>query len=153
LVDTVSPLLYDGALVLVANQNHVGADAIISGPRLAWAYQNIIVPLNQTVHDGAIGGGWTFVGGINTTTPFADGFDNHGLCAPDRWSRQYDESKVIQGNKDGAFHPNYRDPGNNQMDSGITAYAPGSGPQDSGHTAYAALLFDRLVRDLLSQSP
>jgi hypothetical protein len=46
---------------------------------------------------------------------------------------------VLQGNTDGAFHPNYVE--------------TGDGPPDSGHGAYAAMLYARLHQDLLPNVP
>ncbi len=42
---------------------------------MKWAYERIIIPLNQTIQSAAAVNGWHYVGGI------AEGFRNHGYCA------------------------------------------------------------------------
>lgn len=98
----------------------------IDTDELKWAYNNILIPLNEKIREASQNRGWTYIGGIAART------DGHGLCAarpyqpenyspslpvPDRpnervrWFRTAAESEVIQldGERDKTFgtaHPN-----------------------------------------------
>ena len=57
--------------------------------------------LNQAVQKAAEDHGWTYVSGI------VEGFQGGGYCRSDkRYFIQYDESKLIQGDREGTMHPN-----------------------------------------------
>ena len=68
---------------------------------MRWAYHNVVRPLNDLVGAAAQQNGWNHIGGI------ADAFARKGYCAgSSSWVRSLEHSFLIQGNKDGAFHPN-----------------------------------------------
>jgi hypothetical protein len=102
----------------------------IDNNELAWAEQNALLPLNDTIQTAATRHGWIYVGGIKSQ--FSQG---HGACALDpydpdhytgfphpqqvapvpatpgiRWIRQAEESADIQGfgkkGTKGVLHPN-----------------------------------------------
>lgn len=123
------------AVTAIVNASDLSPDAHLDQERLTWAYNNIIVPLNNHVQSAATQMSWSFIDGINQSTDTEDGFDKHGLCAADHWHRQWDESKRLQSNTNGVFHPTYYP----------------DHPLDSGHGHYADRLYSRLSRDLLAQ--
>ena len=57
--------------------------------------------LNRVISTSAASLGWTHVGGISTA------FVKHGYCANNHWVRRYQESKHLQGDDNGAVHPNH----------------------------------------------
>lgn len=79
-------------------------DGDINSTDAAWAYNDVILPLNAAVQSAANAYGWNYVGGI------ASQFATHGYCIAailnQRWIRHYGESKTDQGNIDGTMHPN-----------------------------------------------
>jgi Bacterial tandem repeat domain 1 len=95
------------------------ADGDINYSESSWAYNDVILPLNNAVQTAASTYGWNYVGGI------ASAFGTHGYCIPgvlnERWIRHYSESKFDQGNVDGTMHPNIN--GQSQYASAIYAAA------------------------------
>jgi hypothetical protein len=75
--------------------------AVLWPEESTWAYQDVVLPLNERVHDAATAHGWNFVGGI------AADFLTHGYCAQDSWVRSIPQSLYQQGNRDGTLHPNF----------------------------------------------
>lgn len=73
----------------------------ITAKEMQWASQYVVKGLNQQVSSSALKHGWTYVDGI------AARFGGHGYCASDRWIRTIAESLLMQGNPDGAWHPNW----------------------------------------------
>jgi hypothetical protein len=128
----------DAYLLSLWNVDSLNGDGIIPAERSAWAYGHIIARLNAQGRNAATAFHWTYLSGVDSSGPgLTNGFDSHGICDQDRWFRQYDESKRIQGNEKGAFHPNYIDP------------AATGGHDDSGHGAYFGMLYSQLSHDLL----
>jgi hypothetical protein len=52
-----------------------GAGPVASFEEMKWAYEKVVVPLNEAVQAAASAHGWNYVGGI------AESFRNHGYCA------------------------------------------------------------------------
>lgn len=96
-------------------------DGVINSTEVTWAYDKVIVPLNETVQRAAAANGWTFVAG------WPGEFATHGYCADDHWVVHYDESKARQGNNQGTMHPN-----------------------EQGHAALAKLLVAAVTKDLVA---
>jgi lysophospholipase L1-like esterase len=66
-----------------------------------WAYETVMLPLNQEVQKAADKHGWAFVGGI------ASEFLTHGICAHEEsWTRTIPDSLFMQGDSEGSLHPN-----------------------------------------------
>ena len=89
-----------------------------------WAATGVMGALNNAVTTASATYGWTYVGGI------AAAFARHGYCSTDPWVVGIAESRLRQGNTDGAFHPN-----------------------GAGHAAYAQALFGSLRSALLLPAP
>jgi hypothetical protein len=119
LIDPVQtfPLFALLGVVVAANP-----DGVISGQEVIFEHDHFIDPLNQVVATAAATNNWTFIGGINQA-----GFATHGYCATQRWFRHYDESKTVEGTKDGTLHPNV-----------------------AGHNFYGFQLGSALIRDLFA---
>jgi lysophospholipase L1-like esterase len=94
------------------------SDGVVNATEVAWAHDNVIVPLNATLGRAVSANGWTFVPG--ETKAFA----THGYCAGAHWVRRYDESKALQVDHDGTLHPN-----------------------PAGHSAYQRLLYAAVAKD------
>jgi hypothetical protein len=77
-----------------------GALSGISGDEVAWAFANVIVPLNAHVKEAASKNHLDYIGGI------ASDFVKHGYCADGRWFRTFEESWNIQGTMLVTLHPN-----------------------------------------------
>ncbi|MDX2021157.1 MAG: SGNH/GDSL hydrolase family protein [Deltaproteobacteria bacterium] len=104
----------------------LGIDASIPSSRLLWAHEQVVVPLNRTIRDRSSQHGWSLVGGIVET------MSRNGYCTPasTRMVRTYDESKAIQHDISGTFHPN-----------------------EAGHRAAADLIFNRVQQSLSGKVP
>ncbi|HEY3486250.1 MAG TPA: hypothetical protein VGK49_12750, partial [Ilumatobacteraceae bacterium] len=89
-----------------------------------WAATGVMGALNSAVSAASAAHGWTFVGGV------ASAFARHGYCSTDPWVVGIAESRLAQGNTDGAFHPNL-----------------------AGHAAYARALYASLRSSLLLPAP
>jgi hypothetical protein len=102
------------------------ADREVDAEELQWAYEHVVVPLNDTIRVSAADHGWILIDGVPTGT------DGHGMCAgrpydpdhftpsypvPDRlsermrWFRGAEESMAIQADGSlrettGTLHPN-----------------------------------------------
>jgi hypothetical protein len=65
----------------------------VSAAEESWAYSNVVVPLNNAIHDMAARHGWHLVSGI------AAAFLDHGYTAApgDRWVNTAEESREIEG--------------------------------------------------------
>ncbi|MEO6125470.1 MAG: hypothetical protein ABIR32_17370 [Ilumatobacteraceae bacterium] len=101
-----------------------GAVDLLDDDEAQWAQLGVMGALNSAVAAASSAYGWHYVGGI------AAAFAGHGYCSTDPWVVQIVESKLNQGNKDGAFHPNA-----------------------AGHAAYAGALFQSLRAALLVPAP
>jgi lysophospholipase L1-like esterase len=78
-----------------------GTDGAVLWPSESqWAYETLLLPLNQAVQTAADAHGWAFVGGITSD------FFTHGICADDSWTRAVGDSFLMQGDFDGSLHPN-----------------------------------------------
>ena len=76
----------------------LGAE-FISAADARFALMNIINPLNQAVQTAANTNGWTDVN-------YSPDFHTHGYPSTNSWIRDVTDSIYIEGNDDGAFHPN-----------------------------------------------
>lgn len=74
--------------------------ALLEDDEARWAHVGVIGALNAAGRAAAANAGWHYVDGI------AHRFDQHGYCATDHFVVQLHESKINQGDKSGAFHPN-----------------------------------------------
>lgn len=70
------------------------------GEEFQWVRDSMVPRLNGVIATAAAEHGWTYVDGVR------DRFHRHGICAEDDWLRDIAESFEIQGDKNGAFHPN-----------------------------------------------
>jgi Ca2+-binding RTX toxin-like protein len=66
-----------------------------------WAYQHVLVPLNEVAERAAHVNGWEFVGRI------ASAFKRHGYCANASWFHSLPNSVQHQHSLNGTFHPNH----------------------------------------------
>jgi lysophospholipase L1-like esterase len=64
-----------------------------------FAYERMLVPLNEIVRTAADAYGWLYAGGI------ADAFREHGYPSANRWFVTFGESGDRQGGWEGALHP------------------------------------------------
>lgn len=74
---------------------------LIDAAEWQWAYESLLAPLNQQGDFAANQLGWNRVGG------FAGAFATHGMCAVDTWVVGLLDSFYLEGDRNGAFHPNY----------------------------------------------
>ncbi|WZO97050.1 SGNH/GDSL hydrolase family protein [Isosphaeraceae bacterium EP7] len=74
----------------------------ISKANVQFAYQNILLPLNQSIATAAAANGWTAVGDPN------ESFRTHGYSSTDSWFRSVGESLRYESARIGAFHPNVK---------------------------------------------
>ena len=77
-------------------------DDLVTREESRWAHDQVLLPLNDAVHDAAEEHGWTVVEGVD------ERFDGHGICAPpaQRWVRTLGESLERQQDPFGTLHPN-----------------------------------------------
>ena len=68
------------------------------GSEAAWAYENVLKPLNARVRAATIAHDWHYIAG-----PAAE-FRTHGYCSSDSWIVSLTGSKIGQGNTSGALH-------------------------------------------------
>jgi hypothetical protein len=78
---------------------HPNAGMILQAEWL-WAYDNMMMPLNEAGDAATASHGWNRISGLDAA------FKHHGLCATDTWVNNLVDSVAQQGSKDGAFHPN-----------------------------------------------
>jgi hypothetical protein len=74
-----------------------------------WAFESIIMPLNDAVRTAAALWGWVYVGGIASEFGGAQSehLVAHGYCANAvRWARTFNDSLQCQRNEKGMLHPN-----------------------------------------------
>lgn len=86
-----------------------------------WAYDTVLLPLNEQIRLAANKHNWNYVGGV------MEAFAHHGYCASPHWIVRNKESWDHQYNEDGTMHPN-RD----------------------GHQAYSKIIQDRLKAQVLA---
>jgi lysophospholipase L1-like esterase len=93
-------------------------EGLVTTAESSWAHDHVLIQLNEAIHAGAQGNGWTVVDGVD------ERFDGHGICAPkdERWVRTLPESLALQHNISGTLHPN-----------------------SAGHEATAALIKEKLA--------
>lgn len=103
------------------NGEHEQCHPFLFASEWQWAFEGVIFRLHEIVRDAASSFGWNFVPGA------MDAFRTHGYCAEfaQRWVRRLEESVVLQGGIDGAFHPNY-----------------------AGHMAYGNIIYGKLKKTL-----
>ena len=77
----------------------VDFDGLTTG-ELIWAYNNVLVPMNEKIKAAANQQQWKFAGGIQSA------FRRHGVCANGNWVNGLTGSSERQGNLEGAMHPN-----------------------------------------------
>lgn len=96
-------------------------DDLVTREESRWAHDEVLIPLNEAIHESAGENGWTVVKGVD------ERFDGHGICAPSeqRWIRTLGESLERQHDPLGALHPN-----------------------EAGHRATAALIAPALAEAL-----
>ena len=63
-------------------------------------YDLVVRGLSTAVEAGAAAHGWNLIGGV------ASGYRAHGYCADGTWMRTLRESIPMQGDNNGALHPN-----------------------------------------------
>src|SRR5262249_43305685 len=74
----------------------------ITADKAAWAYQNLLVPLNATIQGDADMLGWHYVGGIDAPDL------THGISSGDnRWFDTLNDSFVNEFDWHGVVHPNW----------------------------------------------
>ena len=86
--------------ILGINVPGIYSGGLISSAELQWAENNVVIPLNNAVHDAAAANGFNVVSGI------AAEFFAHGYAADDHWVVNISESLLDQRGIDGSFHPN-----------------------------------------------
>jgi len=100
-------------------------DEGINSRELEWAYDNVIVPLNEAVKKAARDNHWIHVSGLQ------EAFRYHGVCAgSDKWVVGLKASDDAQGNLQGTMHPNF-----------------------FGQTAYQTALVDAITRNSAELAP
>ncbi len=67
---------------------------------MRWVNQWLVPSINEVMHVAADRYGWKYLDGI------ADAFYEHGYCSSSPWVRTIHESIQLQGNANGALHPN-----------------------------------------------
>jgi PKD repeat protein len=72
----------------------------VTQPEMEWANTVVESGLRQAMRTAAAVNGWNFVDGI------FDAFATHGYCANEHWLVRLTETFGVQGNVDGAVHPN-----------------------------------------------
>ena len=85
----------------------------VTQPEMEWAREHVLTQLRDAMRASADEHGWQFVEGVDSR------FVGHGYCAAEPWVVRLQNTFQIQGDKNGALHPNL-----------------------PGHGAYAAALFD-----------
>lgn len=85
----------------------------VTQTEMQWASDHVTVELREAMHTAAEGHGWQFVEGVDAR------FKGHGYCAAFPWLVRLQNTFQIQGDKNGALHPNIE-----------------------GHGAYAEAIFD-----------
>lgn len=77
-------------------------EGLVTTKESRWAHDQVLIPLNDAIHDAAAESGWTLVEQVD------ERFDGHGICAPkeQRWVRTLGESLQMQHDHLGTLHPN-----------------------------------------------
>ena len=82
------------------NGDTCGAVAGFTEDEFQWVIDTMVPELNGVIQSSADQHGWVYVDGVR------DNFYEHGICADDDYLRDIAESFEIQGDQNGAFHPN-----------------------------------------------
>lgn len=85
----------------------------ITQTEMQWASDHVLTMLREAMRDSAAEHGWQFVDGVDPR------FEGHGYCAAEPWLVRLQNTFQIQGDSNGALHPNV-----------------------PGHEAYAAAILD-----------
>jgi PKD repeat protein len=85
----------------------------VTQTEMSWASTHVTAQLHATMQAAAEEHGWQFVEGVSSR------FEGHGYCAAEPWLVRLQNTFQIQGDKNGALHPNV-----------------------AGHGAYAAAVVD-----------
>jgi hypothetical protein len=72
----------------------------ITRTEMQWASDHVLVQLRAAMRAAAEKHGWQFVEGVNSR------FEGHGYCAAFPWLVRLQNTFQIQGDKNGALHPN-----------------------------------------------
>lgn len=72
----------------------------ISDEEMAFAYNEVLTPLNNTIKEAAKNNNWIFVGGLEELSL------THGVCSDQSWFNTFDQSWQNQENITGVLHPN-----------------------------------------------
>jgi GDSL-like lipase/acylhydrolase family protein len=79
---------------------HTPLTHTFSQSEAAWAYSNVLVPLNDAVAAAAARHGWRLISGAQQA------FRKHGYCSTDSWITTLTESFSNQHDKNGTLHAN-----------------------------------------------
>jgi hypothetical protein len=67
---------------------------------MQWASDHVLTQLRVAMRAAADEHGWQFVEGVDSR------FEGHGYCAAEPWLVRLQNTFQIQGDKNGALHPN-----------------------------------------------
>jgi hypothetical protein len=79
---------------------HLPLTEIFSESEAAWAYSNVLVPLNEAVAAAAARNHWNLISGAQ------EAFRTHGYCSTDPWITTLTDSLANQRNAKGTLHAN-----------------------------------------------
>lgn len=82
------------------NGDTCGAVAGFTEDEFQWVIDTMVPELNGVIASSSAQHDWVYVDGVR------DNFYEHGICADDDYLRDIAESFEIQGDQNGAFHPN-----------------------------------------------